>query len=141
MRIWASTFLILFLAACGSDQPKSAPGGNSVQAASPASSASSAPNNAPVFRKIWITSGDLPEGSYTILQKLNVAKGWYGATEDAEEDMADRARALGADAVILVKTWQSPSFVAWATPHASGEAVKFTHPESLDFAALPGRWR
>jgi hypothetical protein len=75
-----------------------------------------------------------------VLESLNVDMGWYGSLDDAKRILADRARKLGADAVINARTWHAPSGGSWASPHGSGQAVKLRKPESVDLEALPGGW-
>lgn len=78
---------------------------------------------------------------YEIIASLEVGKVWYGTSDNALEALADGARKIGADAVVEVETWHQPTFGSWAAPHGSGEAVKITEPESIDFSNLSGDWK
>jgi uncharacterized protein YbjQ (UPF0145 family) len=69
-----------------------------------------------------------------------VGNATYGSTEVVREQLADRARAIGADAVIKVALWHQPAGWAWAAPHGAGVAVKIGASENFDFTALPGGW-
>lgn len=54
--------------------------------------------------------------------------------------MADRARELGANAVIQVKTWHQPSGFSWAAPHGSGQAVRIKDVKLLESLGIKGNW-
>src|SRR5258708_1284280 len=61
-------------------------------------------------RKVFLTQQPLPAYThYELLEKIEVGKIWYGSTKDISQSMADRARQIGADAVVEVKTWRQPS--------------------------------
>jgi uncharacterized protein YbjQ (UPF0145 family) len=45
--------------------------------------------------------------------------------------MAQRARKLGADAIIEVATWHQPSGFSWAAPHGRGTAVRILNMEEV----------
>lgn len=95
----------------------------------------------PTTNRIRITSATLPSGvAYEVLGTIDAGSNWYGGDEDAEKMLADRARAMGADAVIQAKLWHQPSGFSWAAPHGSGVAVKITDAHSIDLDALPGGW-
>lgn len=69
---------------------------------------------------------------------IDVGKIWYGGSAKVLVSMVDRARELGADPVIEVKTWHQPSGFSWAASHGSGKAVKFKNKASIDFSKLHG---
>ena len=90
-------------------------------------------------RKIRIVKGDLPSGvTYEPIAEVKAIKGWYGELRDAEKEIADNARAVGADAIIREKAWHAPRAFTWAAPHAEGLAIKITGNVSLD--GIPGDW-
>jgi hypothetical protein len=92
--------------------------------------------------KVLFVDNTLPPNvKYDVLGEINIGKVWYGGGDVLLDEMADKARALGADAVIEVGTWRQPSGFAWAAPHASGKAVKLLNKKSLDMKALAGTWR
>lgn len=97
---------------------------------------------APHSRQVLVTETGLPAGvPYQVLETVQVGTVWYGGDEKVDKQMADRARAIGADAVINVKHWRQPSGFSWAAPHGSGEAVKLRNPAALTSAAPgQGRW-
>jgi hypothetical protein len=91
--------------------------------------------------KVRVTSSGLPpDVSYEVLERIEVGRIWYGRNETAQKQMAERARVIGADAVISARTWHQPSGFSWAAPHGSGTAVKLKDPQSFDLGTLPGEW-
>jgi hypothetical protein len=92
-------------------------------------------------RKVFLTQQPLPGGThYELLETIEVGKIWYGSTRDISHSMADRARQIGADAVVEVKTWRQPSGFSWAAPHGSGKAVRFPDAATNNFSDLEGEW-
>lgn len=76
-------------------------------------------------RPVLVTAALLPDGAdYRVSAEVDVGKAWYGRTLSVHEALARQARALGADAVIEVKTWFQPSGYSWWAPHGRGRAVK-----------------
>lgn len=89
-------------------------------------------------KKVFITKDSLPETTaFDVIAKIDVGKVWYGGQSAVLPSLAARARTLGADAVIGIKTWIQPSGWSWAAPHGSGMAVKFKG-KSPDFSKLNG---
>ena len=131
-KLSALAFAFL-IAGCAQDSPKSSP----VSESKPAAEARVSP---PQTNQIRVSAEDLPPGAYQVLGKLEVSKPWYGNLDESKKMLADRARKLGADAVIQAKVWHSPSGFAWAAPHGSGVAIKLTNPASMNLEALPGGW-
>jgi len=90
--------------------------------------------------KVFVSSVSIGDKiKFTPIAKIDVGKVWYGSTDNVLESMAIRARELGADAVIEVKTWRQPSGWSWAAPHGSGLAIKLNDP-NFDFSKLKGDW-
>lgn len=97
-----------------------------------------APHSEPVF----VTKETLAPGTYRVIARIDVGKSWYGGPTAVYQSLADRARELGADAVIQVETWLQPSGFSWAAPHGSGQAVKLLKGDPrAEFAARRGDWR
>ncbi len=91
--------------------------------------------------KVFVSEEIVPDKSqFTTIATIDVGKVWYGSTDNVLESMAIRARELGADAIIEVKTWRQPSGWSWAAPHGSGLAIKVNDPKSFDFSKLKGQW-
>jgi hypothetical protein len=89
--------------------------------------------------KVFVTQQPLPSGvAAEELARIDVGKIWYGSSKNVEISMADRARELGANAVVQVKTWHQPSGFSWAAPHGSGVAVR-VDPKVLE--SLSGSWK
>lgn len=89
-------------------------------------------------RKVLMVSGPLPANvKYELIGDIEIGKVWYGGSAKVLQELAERARELGADAVIDAKTWHQPSGYSWAAPHGSGKAVKILNAEEIrDFSAL-----
>jgi hypothetical protein len=131
-----STFLLIgFISACTAHNPFDLTPVTDSKAA-PSAKAYPAQTN-----RIRVTREALPTGAaYEVLGTIDAGSNWYGPDEDAEKMMADRARAMGADAIVEVKLWHQPSGFSWAAPHGSGVAVKLTDPRSVNLETLPGGW-
>ena len=96
----------------------------------------------PHTNKVFLTKESLPEESkFEVIAMIEVGKVWYGSSGKVYESIAARARELGADAVIEIKTWHQPSGWSWAAPHGSGKAIRFTDRTSIDFSNLKGEWK
>jgi len=60
--------------------------------------------------KVFVTQQALPANiPYEVISQIEVGKVWYGGSDSVLVSMADRARELGANAVIQVRTWHQPS--------------------------------
>jgi hypothetical protein len=127
MRKLVGAFLILLVSACAENTTTPVAGTEAVKTY-PAHN-----------RQVKLVQGELPPGTdYEVLGKVKAIDAWYGGSENVEREIAQDARALGADAVIQVKIWFAPRALAWAAPHAEGMAVKLRRPESVDLNSLPG---
>jgi len=94
-----------------------------------------APAIDPKSCRVFITEKGMDPSFYKVIKDIVVSKKWYGSTSEMYEHLAEKARKTGADAVISVHTWYSPSGFSWAAPHAGGVAVKLTE---AGRKALPG---
>lgn len=75
--------------------------------------------------KVFLTQQPLPANAeFEVIADIQVGKIWYGPSNSVYESMATRARELGADAVVEIRTWTQPSGFSWAAPHGAGKAVK-----------------
>jgi hypothetical protein len=91
--------------------------------------------------KVFVTEESLPAGvDFDVIGTIDVGKVWYGSSDSAVASMADRARQLGANAIIQVKTWHQPSGFSWAAPHGSGEAVHIKDMNALASLGVKGDW-
>ena len=81
-----------------------------------------------------------PSAKYEVVSQIDVGMARYGSTRTLYQLMATRARALGADAVIEVKTWHQPSGWSWSAPHGSGKAIKVLDKSTVDLSKLKGEW-
>ena len=91
--------------------------------------------------KVLLTPQTLPESDkIEVLETIEVGKVWYGSNKNVASSLAERARAIGADAVIDYKTWKQPSGFSWFAPHGSGEAIKILVKSSIDLSSIQGEW-
>jgi hypothetical protein len=100
--------------------------------------ASSGKTYPPTTNQIRMIEGSLPEGTYQTIGQIDVGSGYYGDLKSSEKALADRARSVGADAVINMKLWHQPQGFSWAAPQ--GVAVKLTDPANVDLNKVPGDW-
>jgi hypothetical protein len=78
---------------------------------------------------------------FHLISTIDVGQIWYGSSGDVYTSMANRARELGTNAVIQVKTWRQPSGFSWAAPHGSGQAVRISKIKALESLGIKGSWR
>jgi hypothetical protein len=90
---------------------------------------------------VFVTRAALPANVFEPIADLELSKGWYGSTDNTQQALADRARELGADAVINVKSWHAPSAFSWASPYSSGRAVKIRGDAKSVLSGIAGEWR
>jgi hypothetical protein len=88
--------------------------------------------------RVFVTEENAPAGWVTVLKKVKWTKGWYGGTSGAHEKLALEAARYGADAVVGVEVGRGPSGFSWASPKASGIAVKWTDEGRKNAAKLKG---
>lgn len=82
--------------------------------------------------RVLMSFNALPgEGTYEVIGPINVYKRWYGGLSTARRILADRARELGANAVVETRVWLAPAFPAKLAPHGSGIAIRVDHPDVL----------
>jgi hypothetical protein len=92
--------------------------------------------------KVFLTPDKLsPDIKYEVLETINVGKVWYGSKGNIEISLANRARQIGADAIINFKSWRQPSGFSWAAPHGSGDAIKLQNKSSIKFKNYTGKWK
>jgi len=125
---------VLFLSGCSAHNPFIIT--NTTQS-SPVSK-----NQYPVYTgKVFITEQSLPVSiEFDVISTVDVGKVWYGSSSNVYASMADRAREVGANAIIQVRTWRQPSGWAWAAPHGSGQAIKIKDLNKLEALAIAGEW-
>jgi uncharacterized protein YbjQ (UPF0145 family) len=81
---------------------------------------------------------------YQVLGRIAVRKQSYGSIDWALDRLAAEARKAGAIAVVDVVTSFAPAMGGWATPHATGIAVRITTPSIeavADMVRIKGEWR
>lgn len=126
---------ILLLAGCSAHSPFIAKNTADVTAVSK--------NRYPAHsNKVLLTPQALPESAkFEVLEKIEVGKVWYGSSKKVAFSLAERARAIGADAVVDYKTWNQPSGFSWFAPHGSGSAIKILDKSSVDLSSIQGEWQ
>jgi hypothetical protein len=129
-----AALLVLFISGCSAHNPFIIT--NTTQS-SPVSK-----NQYPVYTgKVFITEQSLPASiEFDIISTVDVGKVWYGSSSNVYTSMADRAREVGANAIIQVRTWHQPSGFSWAAPHGSGQAIKIKDLNKLGSLAIAGDW-
>jgi hypothetical protein len=82
--------------------------------------------------KVLVTFNPLPpEGAYEVIGPISVFKRWFGGTGAAMTLLGEKARSLGANAVVESKVWLAPAFPAQVAPHGSGIAIRVKDPALL----------
>ncbi len=95
----------------------------------------------PSQERVFVTDQGLPGSvAFVPISTIDVGKAWYGSTDEVLATMADRARELGANAVIQTKTWHQPAGFAWYSPEGSGLAVRVNNVKSLETSGINGTW-
>jgi len=96
----------------------------------------------PHKNKVFLTRETLPpEAKFDIIATIDISKTVGGSIDRVKVGMADKARKLGADAIIGFNTWRQPCGWSWSAPQGTGQAVKITDPASVDLSKLKGEWR
>lgn len=91
--------------------------------------------------QVFFTEQSLPSDvSFELISTIDVGKVWYGSSKRVYKSMAERARQLGANAVIQVKMWHQPSGYSWYAPHGSGQAIHIDDIHQLDKLNVEGSW-
>jgi hypothetical protein len=75
-------------------------------------------------RPILVTRELPPPGAYEAIATIKGGEVWYGTKRGIYSKLAQRARELGADAVVGVRAWHQPGGWSWAAPHGEGQAVR-----------------
>jgi hypothetical protein len=100
-------------------------------------SASSA--GAPAKQMAFCVLSDAPPSTaqFTVIKKIELGKGSYGKVDEAIDILVDRARNLGADAVINYSGSQRFGFWPWRFVHpvVRGTAIKWNPGNKFDCAA------
>ena len=142
--------LALTATAHAADEPESAPAAQPADAekAAAAAVAASAPTDAEIygnrpadFGSFCLFSAPPSAGNpYTTLRKLKVARQTYGSVRDVLPELVDRARALGAGAIVDYNGSQRFGFWPWrlVRPVATGTAIKWNIGAPADCKAAGG---
>jgi hypothetical protein len=91
--------------------------------------------------RVFITVQSLPSTiEFDLISTIDVGKFWYGSSADVYPSMADRAREIGANAIIQTRTWKQPTGFSLAAPHGSGQAVRVKDITALGSLGVKGNW-
>ncbi|MCG2577450.1 YbjQ family protein [Dechloromonas sp. XY25] len=83
--------------------------------------------------KTLVTFNSLPaQGDFEILGRIEVYSRWFGSTRKALAMLGEKARSLGANAVVEASVWQAPAFPAAVAPHGTGIAVHIKDLQPLE---------
>jgi len=86
--------------------------------------------------KILVTFNALPAvGDYEVIGPISVYKRWFGGIGTAMRLLGEKARELGANAVVESSVWLAPAFPAQVAPHGKGIAVRINDPKILQALA------
>ena len=133
-RSIVATLLCLFLSTCSAHSP--------FIITNTTDSSTVSQNKYPAHSdKVFITTQSLPSSvEFELISTIDVGRIWYGSSANVYTSMADRARELGANAIIQAKTWRQPSGFSWAAPHGSGQAVRIKDIKGLEALGINGAW-
>ncbi len=95
------------------------------------------PYNHPVF----LTKDLPPEGAQVeVIGRIELRRGWYASMDPLLDELVDRARQVGADGVVQLRTGRTVTPFAWAVPYAEGLAVRS---QGFDYrsSGMVGQWR
>lgn len=80
-----------------------------------------------------VTLNALPaEGDYEVIGRIEVYSRWFGSTRKAMTLLGEKARSMGANAVVEATIWQAPAFPATVAPHGTGIAVRINDHQLLE---------
>lgn len=83
--------------------------------------------------KTLVTFNSLPaQGDFEVLGRIDVYSRWFGSTRKAMTMLGEKARSLGANAVVEAGVWQAPAFPATVAPHGTGIAVRIKDIQILE---------
>lgn len=84
------------------------------------------------LKRTLVTFNALPQaGDYEILGRVDVYSRFFGSTRTAMKLLAEKARAMGANAVVETGVWMAPAFPVPVAPHGTGIAVRVRDRELL----------
>lgn len=91
--------------------------------------------------KVFVSQGPLPAAiKARVLGYIDVGTVMYNAPHIVYCRMAQKARDIGADAVVEVKIWYQISGWAWAAPHGRGIAIRLAEGQIPDYSSMKGEW-
>lgn len=80
-----------------------------------------------------VTFNSLPaEGDYEVIGRIEVYSRWFGTPRKAMALLGEKARSMGANAVVETGVWLAPAFPATVAPHGTGIAVRINDHQLLE---------
>jgi uncharacterized protein YbjQ (UPF0145 family) len=131
--VWIMLLAVLGLGGCASRR---------ADHAAPTAQPSAPRATAAYTGKVLILGGPLPADlRHEVVGHIGVFKRGFGGTGEAFHMLGDKARALGANAVIDARVWLAPAFPVNVAPHGRGIAVRVQDPTALEeLGKTGGRW-
>ena len=109
-----------------------------VQAAEPSAVTA---DSAGAGNRVCVLSGPAPSAAqFTVVKELKIGKGTYGSVDEGITMLADKARDLGADAIVNYSGSQRFGFWPWRFVHpvVRGTAIKWNSGVTFDCVASGG---
>lgn len=80
-----------------------------------------------------VTFNRLPAtGDYEVIGPIEVYSRWFGSPRKAMTLLGEKARSMGANAVVEAGVWLAPAFPATVAPHGTGIAVRINDHQLLE---------
>jgi hypothetical protein len=105
------------------------------------SSFPNAPSKPPHDRPVFVSDSQVDSAVFDVLANIDVGYAFYGSLDWARDSLAERARELGADAVLETRIWHQPAGFGWYSPQASGKAASLKPSAVVDFSKISGEYR
>lgn len=91
--------------------------------------------------KVFLTEDAMPsKDGYKVLGEIKVIRIWDVGYPPIYQELANKALDIGADAVVEILTWRSPSWGVFAAPQGAGKAIKVDEGVEIDFSKMKGMW-
>ena len=91
--------------------------------------------------RVFITKASMPAGAKAqVLGRVDAGTVMYNAPHIVYCRMAQKARDIGADAIVDARTWFQPCGWSWSAPHGKGTAIKLKNGDQAAFSSLNGEW-
>ncbi len=86
-----------------------------------------------LFIRTLVTPNTISQpGAYEVLGRIDVYSRLFGSRRTAMRLLAEKAKSMGANAVIETTVWQAPAFPVPVAPHGTGIAVRILDRQILE---------